>query len=112
MQKSLLRVLSISIVAASSPATWADDIVIGVWSLEWLKHPESCSGLKKNRAPKAEDIVDYCQIGEFDILAFEAICDDTPHSALDNSTIREPVSLLNERPNNRSNFELFPRKSS
>jgi hypothetical protein len=101
MRNWLLTVLSVPITAACSPATSADDIVIGARNTNWLGRHESRSGVAKNRGQKAEDIVEYIQTGEVDILALEEICDDTPNGALDNFTIKETISLFNDRPNNR-----------
>lgn len=92
-------------------SVYPDDIVIGAWNIEWLGKPASRSGIAKNRQQKAEDIAEYIQTGEVDILAVEEVCDDNPNGKLDNSTLGETVTILNGRPNNDWRYHLFPKKN-
>jgi hypothetical protein len=90
-----------------SPANQAQQIRIGAWNIEWLGFPDRRGRPGKDNPQTPEDLADYIQASEVDVLALSEIGIDSETPPLRSQQLDQVVRSLLDRHQQPWEYILF-----
>lgn len=87
-------------------------ITIGAWNIEWLGKPGTRSGIAKDIAQEPEDLANYIDLSDVDILALSEIDDTDAGGARESVSLNKAFDKLNMRNGHAWKYLLFEKKDA